>query len=76
MKRRHKAVAPGGGFAGLKAAFFLRHKLHGKADITLVSNRGYFLFKAEPDLRSVRGEPGKVPRLDRSTREAQRYRVH
>ncbi|MCC6394118.1 MAG: FAD-dependent oxidoreductase [Bryobacterales bacterium] len=45
MKRRPKAVVLGGGFAGLEAAFFLRHKLHGKADITLVSNRGYFLFK-------------------------------
>jgi sulfide:quinone oxidoreductase len=35
----------GGGFGGLEAAFYLRMKLGDGADITLVSDRDYFLFK-------------------------------
>ena len=35
----------GGGFGGLEAAFYLRMKLQDRADITLVSDRDYFLFK-------------------------------
>jgi sulfide:quinone oxidoreductase len=40
-----KIVVLGGGFAGLESAFYLRHKIAGRADVTLVSNRDYFLFK-------------------------------
>ena len=35
----------GGGFGGLEAAFYLRMKLEDRANITLVSDRDYFLFK-------------------------------
>jgi sulfide:quinone oxidoreductase len=35
----------GGGFGGLEAAFYLRMKLEARANITLVSDRDYFLFK-------------------------------
>ena len=35
----------GGGFGGLEAAFYARMKLEDRADITLVSDRDYFLFK-------------------------------
>ncbi|MFN7921176.1 MAG: FAD-dependent oxidoreductase [Bryobacteraceae bacterium] len=40
-----RVVVLGGGFAGLESAFYLRHKLHDKVDLTLVSDRDYFLFK-------------------------------
>lgn len=36
----------GGGFGGLEAAFYLRMKLEDRANITLVSDRDYFLFKS------------------------------
>lgn len=35
----------GGGFGGLEAAFYLRMRLHERADITLVSDSDRFLFK-------------------------------
>jgi sulfide:quinone oxidoreductase len=38
-------VVLGGGFAGLESAFLLRSKLGERADITIVSDRGEFLFK-------------------------------
>src|SRR5687767_12879820 len=40
-----RIVVLGGGFAGLESAFLLRAKLGERADITLVSDRGEFLFK-------------------------------
>ena len=40
-----KVAVLGGGFGGLEAAFYLRMKLGERADITLVSDRDYFLFK-------------------------------
>lgn len=42
---RPNILVLGGGFGGLEAAFYLRMKLEEKADITLVSDRDYFLFK-------------------------------
>lgn len=45
MKVRPNVVILGGGFAGLESAFYLRHKLHDKVNVTLVSDRNYFLFK-------------------------------
>lgn len=42
--KTHVAVA-GGGFAGLETAFLLHHRLHGEVDITLVSDKGHFLFR-------------------------------
>lgn len=40
-----KIVVAGGGFAGLEALFYLRHKLGSEAHLTLVSDQDYFLFK-------------------------------
>ena len=40
-----KVAVLGAGFAGLETAFYLRHTLHDKVDLTLVSDRDYFLFK-------------------------------
>jgi sulfide:quinone oxidoreductase len=42
---RPNILVLGGGFGGLEAAFYLRMKLEDKANITLVSDRDYFLFK-------------------------------
>lgn len=38
-------VIVGGGFGGLETAFYLRLKLKENVDITLVSDKDYFLFK-------------------------------
>jgi NADH dehydrogenase FAD-containing subunit len=40
-----KIVVAGGGFAGLEALFYLRYKLGNEANLTLVSDQDYFLFK-------------------------------
>jgi len=42
---RPNILVLGGGFGGLEAAFYLRMKLEDRANITLVSERDYFLFK-------------------------------
>ncbi|GAB4156589.1 MAG: FAD/NAD(P)-binding oxidoreductase [Roseiflexaceae bacterium] len=42
---RPKVVVLGGGFGGLETAFYLRMRLHDRADITIVSDRDYFMFK-------------------------------
>lgn len=44
MAKANVAVL-GAGFAGLETAFYLRHTLHDKIDLTLISDRDYFLFK-------------------------------
>lgn len=38
-------VVAGAGFAGLETAFLLRHRLHEKVDLTLVSNESDFSFR-------------------------------
>jgi sulfide:quinone oxidoreductase len=38
-------VVLGGGFGGLEAAFYLRHRLGDRVDLTLVSDQDHFLFK-------------------------------
>jgi NADPH-dependent 2,4-dienoyl-CoA reductase/sulfur reductase-like enzyme len=40
-----RVVVLGGGFAGLESAFYLRHKLQDRVDITLISDSNYFVFK-------------------------------
>ncbi|HEY7304046.1 MAG TPA: FAD-dependent oxidoreductase [Bryobacteraceae bacterium] len=45
MKARPNVVILGGGFAGLESAFYLKHKLHDNVNVTLISDRSYFLFK-------------------------------
>ena len=60
---RPNILVLGGGFGGLETAFYLRMKLEDRANITLVSDRDYFLFKPntiyipfglDPDRRSRR----------------------
>lgn len=45
MTAKPKVVVLGGGFGGLESTFYLRHKLGDRVDLTLVSDRPYFLFK-------------------------------
>jgi sulfide:quinone oxidoreductase len=45
MSARARIVVLGAGFGGLEATFYLRHKLGEDVDLTLVSERNYFLFK-------------------------------
>lgn len=45
MRVRPIVVVRGGGFAELANAFYLRHKLSDRVDVSLVSDRDYFLFK-------------------------------
>lgn len=40
-----RIVVAGGGFAGLETLFYLRHTLGSAAELTLVSDHDYFLFK-------------------------------
>ena len=42
---RPNILVLGGGFGGLETAFYLRMKLEDRANITLVSDKDYFLFK-------------------------------
>ncbi len=42
---RPRIVVLGGGFGGLEAAFYLRYKLDDKVELTLVSERDFFIFK-------------------------------
>lgn len=44
-KKPPRVVIAGGGFGGLEAAFYLRYRLGNLADLMLVSNYDYFLFK-------------------------------
>jgi sulfide:quinone oxidoreductase len=45
LKARPRVVVLGGGFGGLEAALYMRAKMPVEADITLVSDKDYFLFK-------------------------------
>lgn len=45
MAAKPRVVVLGGGFGGLESTFYLRHKLGDRVDLTLVSDRPYFLFK-------------------------------
>lgn len=40
-----RVLVLGGGFGGLEAAFYLNMRVHDRAQITLVSDKDYFLFK-------------------------------
>src|SRR6266545_1130524 len=45
MASNTHVVIAGGGFAGLETAFLLRHRLHDRVDITIVSDKDRFLFR-------------------------------
>lgn len=45
MQSKPRVVVLGGGFAGLETAFYIRYKLGSRVALTLVSDRGHFLFK-------------------------------
>jgi sulfide:quinone oxidoreductase len=45
MSAKPRIVVLGGGFGGLESLFYLKHVLHDRADLTLVTDRPYFVFK-------------------------------
>jgi len=45
MASNTHVVIAGGGFAGLETAFLLRHRLHDRVDVTIVSDKDRFLFR-------------------------------
>ncbi len=45
VQAKPNIVVLGGGFGGLESAFYLRMRLDDRANITLISDRDYFLFK-------------------------------
>jgi sulfide:quinone oxidoreductase len=45
VNARPRIVVLGGGFGGLEAALYLRSHMQAEADVTLVSDKEYFLFK-------------------------------
>lgn len=66
---RPNILVLGGGFGGLEAAFYLRMKLEDKANITLVSDRDYFLFKPNTIYIPFGLDPEKLKvQLERPTR--------
>jgi sulfide:quinone oxidoreductase len=66
---RARVVVLGGGFGGLEAAFYLRHKLGTRIDLALVSDRDHFLFTPDTIYVPFGEDPErlKVP-LHRPTR--------
>ncbi len=69
MKTHPRVVILGGGFGGLETAFYLRHKLHDRVEITLVSDRDYFLFKPNTIYVPFGEDPEKFKiYLDKPTR--------
>lgn len=68
MKTQPRIVILGGGFAGLETAFYLRHKLRDKVELTLVSERDYFIFKPNTIYIPFGEDPDRFKiRLDRPT---------
>ncbi len=69
-KAKPRVLVLGGGFAGLEAAFYLRYKLKDKVDLTLVSERDYFIFKPNTIYVPFGEDPEKfhVP-LDKPTKK-------
>jgi sulfide:quinone oxidoreductase len=69
MGAKPKVVVLGGGFAGLEAVFYLRHTLGDRVDLTLVSDRDYFVFKPNTIYIPFGADPEEFKiYLDRPTR--------
>lgn len=45
MSAKPRIVVLGGGFGGLESLFYLKHVLHDRGDLTLITDRPYFVFK-------------------------------
>jgi sulfide:quinone oxidoreductase len=59
MSVKPKVTVLGGGFAGLETAFYLRHRIGDRADLTLVTDQDYFLFKPNTIYIPFGAEPGR-----------------
>jgi NADH dehydrogenase FAD-containing subunit len=60
MTSKPKVVVIGGGFAGLETTFYLRHMLSDKVDLTLVSDKDYFMFKPNTIYIPFGADPEKL----------------
>ncbi|MFC1597091.1 NAD(P)/FAD-dependent oxidoreductase [Planctomycetota bacterium] len=77
MTAKPRVVVLGGGFAGLESAFYLRWKLKDKAQLTLVSDREYFLFKPNTIYVPFGEDPEKFKiHLDKPTKRRDIGFVH
>jgi sulfide:quinone oxidoreductase len=63
MAAKPRVLVLGGGFGGLEALFYLKHVLADRADLTLVSDRSYFLFKPNT-IYIPFGEPAEKYEID------------
>jgi len=68
MAAKPKIAVLGGGFAGLETAFYLRHRVGDKADLTLVTDQDHFLFK--PNTISRRSDRGSTRWSAKSSKSA------
>lgn len=59
-RAKPKIVALGGGFGGLEAAMYMRTLMPDQADITIVSDKDYFLFKPNTIYIPFGLDPGKL----------------
>lgn len=75
MAAREQVVILGGGFAGLETAFLLRHRLHDRIDITLVSDRADFLFRPNTVYIPFGADPDSltIPLLEPARRQHIRF---
>jgi sulfide:quinone oxidoreductase len=70
MSAKPNVLVLGGGFAGLETTFYLRYKLKDKVDLTLVSERDYFIFKPNTIYIPFGEEPDKFyVYLDKPTKK-------
>lgn len=60
MNAKPKITVVGGGFAGLETIFYLRHRLHDKVDLTLISDNDYFMFKPNTIYIPFGADPEKL----------------
>lgn len=63
MSTKPRIAVLGGGFGGLESLFYLKHVLGDKADLTLVTDRPYFVFKPNT-IYIPFGEPAEKYEID------------